>query len=434
MKDLDFDELDRAVNSLMTNVPKSDMPKPEETEKTLEITPTLDSKPVQPPHTPDEMPAKPAGPTAPPSAAPAPHAPAPTSSHSVAVPSRSSSVASRRGGRFMDVVHPSSDMKAPTPAAPARSIISRQGVTITPSAFVHEPVTSPAPARTSASTPVPKPVAAEKEDDTKSPVTPSLSPTLKPHVSEQASSKSDWPDPLELADFKDDSKKPETPTEPKPEEEVAKDESSPLTSPFLSGTKVEKRPLGGNNSSASEPGDEPDRAPAFGAKADTDMTVSDPEAQLPPKPKEVEPELPEELKGDLMAIEADTTTHQQKDVNANAVKSEEPAKPKSDDPGKETDSKSVVKSEDVGMPTPTTPLRDGEKPLAGGPTSIPQQYREEPSSGDKDNGAIYDTDTYHQPLTHPAKSKPSWLWVVWIIAILIIGAAAGATLYLLGVV
>jgi hypothetical protein len=81
------------------------------------------------------------------------------------------------------------------------------------------------------------------------------------------------------------------------------------------------------------------------------------------------------------------------------------------------------------MPTSTV-----EPVVPKGPISIPQQYKEEPSTGDAKNGAIYDTDTYHhQPLAHPKKKKSGWMWVIWIILILIIGAAAGAALYWAGI-
>ncbi len=176
--------------------------------------------------------------------------------------------------------------------------------------------------------------------------------------------------------------------------------------------------MGGGAEPASP--DEPGRAPAFGAKADTDLALADPNAQLPAAPSDVEPELPEELQGDLVAIEADTTTHRKPEE-----KPEEPAKGAMQETSLGTESKEENAS-------PSAPAE--EKPLPTGPTSIAQQYREEPNTGDQDNGAIYDTDTYHQPLAHPAKKKPSWLWIVWIVLILALGAAAGAGLYLIGIV
>src|SRR5882757_5500685 len=100
MKDLDFDELDRAVNTLMNDVPKSDLSGNDEDQmKTLSISPTLPD--ASPPVSND---------TAQPVVTPSPVAATATP---VAPPQARTSTppAARRGGRFMDVVHHSSDMK-----------------------------------------------------------------------------------------------------------------------------------------------------------------------------------------------------------------------------------------------------------------------------------------------------------------------------------
>ncbi|MNL44290.1 hypothetical protein D3C87_1668540 [compost metagenome] len=64
-----------------------------------------------------------------------------------------------------------------------------------------------------------------------------------------------------------------------------------------------------------------------------------------------------------------------------------------------------------------------------GPASIQPQYKEEPSSTKEEHAAIYDTDSYHKPLTHPAKKKSGWLWVLWIVLLLALGAGGAAALY-----
>lgn len=102
MADIDFDELDRAVNSLMGNLKANDDPAPKSQEKVLKIESTL------PPEPPKQEPAKESAekedePKAVPSEPP----------RRVAVPPR------RAGGRFMDVVHPAGDMRSKTPASPA---------------------------------------------------------------------------------------------------------------------------------------------------------------------------------------------------------------------------------------------------------------------------------------------------------------------------
>ncbi len=361
MKELDFDELDRAVNSLMTNVPKEAGGEDTASEKTVTITPTL-KKDEAPIFNGDGIPVR-------------------NASTPVAVPDRDTSVvtssappAARRAGRFMDVVHPSSNMKKST-SVPAP--VSRQGATIEPSSSFTPPVVD-------AATPIP-------------------TETVEP-----SAPKSDWPDPLEVANFEstgtDKNDKTEKESSSADEGTSNKDESmlsaanepDPLTSPFLPDTKVEKRPLGAPLSDALEP----DHTPVLSTSSDS-LTVDDPSSQLPANPKDVEPVLPAELHGDLVAIESDTT------------------------PSSEQEPK-VAPKESHTVTHVTTP---SEMPV--GPTSIAQQYREEPSTGDKNNGAIYDTDTYHQPLAHPPKKASGWLWTLWIVLILIVGAGLGAGVYML---
>ena len=63
-----------------------------------------------------------------------------------------------------------------------------------------------------------------------------------------------------------------------------------------------------------------------------------------------------------------------------------------------------------------------------GPTSITQQYKEQPSSNQQ-SGAIFDTESYHQPVIKPAHKKSSWLIIVWILLLVLLGAAAGWAVY-----
>jgi len=288
----------------------------------------------------------------------------------------------------MDVVHPSMDMKKPD--TPAPKPVSRQGATIAPSPSMTTPVT-PSPEEP-AQTPAPEPVSAAPQ--------PAMAPATTAH---QPQATSDWPDPLELA-----TEKADMPLTDKPEEQAkegtdtnSQPESTPLTSPFLPDTKVEKRPLGG-----AAPTDAVPELPVAGTGKEG-LTVDDPNAQLPPEPETTAP-LPAELQGDLVAIESGSAKEATVSHNA-AAPEEKPAEA-----------------------TVTEPPAEENKPT--GPVSIPQQYREEPSTGDQQSGAIYDTDTYHQPLAHPAKKKSGWLWVVWIILILVVGAGAGALLFFAGII
>lgn len=371
MKDLDFDELDKAVSSLMAGVKKSESDSTAAQPQSAPTTPTTDESPSE---------------TVAVSSSPAASSPRP------------SLAAKRTSGRFMDVVHPSARKKPETTSRPA----SRQGVAVEPL----NPSIAPEPI-----TPIPESEKAEvKEKD-------------EPAPTSSHSGTSDWPDPLDFAPSAGKLQEPIEVPEPMPvatlttEKEKSEDEpvtakekpedSSPLTSPFLPDTKVEKRPLGAN--AAVTP------APSV-TTANDDLVVVDEEDQLPATPKDVAPVLPEELNGDVMAIESDTTT-QKTSQKSEAVGSVMPAT-----------SEPTPSAEKVSEVTHT------EEPKVVGPTSIAQQYREEPSSGDQKNGSIYDTDDYHQPVAHPAKKKSGWMLVVWILLILIVGVAVGATLYMLKIV
>jgi len=360
VKDLDFDELDRAVNSLVAGAPgsnTSDEPK----EKTLDIdtgsSQQSTSDPLVAPVTP--------------------------------------SLAGRRStGRFMDVVHPSSDMRSAL-VMPERT--SHQGTTIDPS--VEMPVTT---------------------DEVKLPV-----PNNAPSVTTPKTN--DWPDPI---DFNESNKnvagKNDAPVENKDDNEDAdidriSDEitntldpkpDKPLDSPFLSGTKVEKRPLGSfsdeipTKTSISNPMSTPTSTPITQSSTTAKDTI------------ENDTPLPAELQDDLLLIEADSSAQPEE---------------KSD---KITDSIPATTTVDVSTANPVSEIKpksvasepiNDEKPT--GPTSITQQYKEQPSSGNQDTGAIYDTNVYHKTPMYPAKKKSSWLLILWIVILLVVGAGAGAAVY-----
>lgn len=162
-------------------------------------------------------------------------------------------------GRFMDVMHPSSDMKTATatsvetPAqateAESPSRLSREGATI-------QSPTPPAPAPR----PTPVPVAVTRE--TVSAFTPPPSP------------------------------KTERKVESVPVASVPSTE--PLTSPFIPDAKVEKRPLGGAAQDTS------DDLSSFDRPYDTDRSI---DTQLAPNQEVGELEMPAELSSDLLAIE-----------------------------------------------------------------------------------------------------------------------------------
>jgi hypothetical protein len=285
VQDIDFDELDRAVSSA-----SAPSPTPADETPSDAIAVTNRSTPR-------------------PDATPAP-------------------AARRSSGRFMDVVHPSSDMRTSS----------------------NEPERS-----------VPR----ESEDE----------------KSEERSVErtSDWPDPLDFHGFNAD--EPEKTEEaPTPEPALVEPEPpQPLESPFLSDTKVEKRPLGAFSTTETPAANEPD----------TLLLEAPDEELLTAKTEEKVEEAPTPEPVIEEAVEEGTP-------------------------------------QPVIEPTPEpTPIQEAPQ----GPTSITQQYKEQPSTADQPSGAIYDTETYHQPLTHTPKKKSGALVIVWILALILVGAGAGAAVY-----
>jgi hypothetical protein len=300
----------------------------------------------------------------------------------------------------MDVMRPGTTK----PETPVRRQ-SREGVAIDPTRPIVNDVT-PAPS-----------VIPQKDEESKNPSAPEAKKTepsasvneAKEEIEAETHAKEDWPDPIAMAGYEESElpKKAED-TEKKP------DADAPLVSPFLPDAKVEKRPLGGQPASLSS-----STPSALEVEAPTDeegdVASSDAVApQLPVSPEEEQKPLPEELSGDVIALESDanTLTEQPAPVDQEPIIQSMPKE--------ETETPAPMVAP---APAPTTP------PVPTGAISIPQQYKEEPSSGDKSTGSIYDTDTYHQPLAHPSSKKSGWLWVVWIVLILVLGAGVGAALY-----
>lgn len=362
MKDIDFDELDRAVNSLMGSV---DAPKPVSPEPTKGAT-----EPVIPAASSQESivavsvtsPAtvnptvSPVAPVSSPVGQPVTSIPA---KQEPSMPSTStpSLVPARKNGRFMDMVSAPTDRVRPaTPTAP-----SRDGLTITPRPQTEESQVEPAPVETD--------------------------PPAEPE--EVIASSTDMPDPLSMVE--DEASEPEVIDTPAP---------APAESPFITDAKVEKRPLNAgalttSEASVEQPTEVPLEQPLDEPGADhydTQRGADEP------------PELPQtpELDKDLVAIE-----------------SNEPS---------EVVAMSAPDAEVEAAPEP----EDKSVPL--GAASIAQQYKTQPSTGDQSHAAIYDATEYPDPMSHPAKQKSGWLWVVWVILLLGVGVGGAVVLYTLNII
>ncbi len=363
MKDIDFDELDQAVNSLMSS--------------SEEATPNPESSAIPSPvSTPQPIQTSQTGVTA--------DVPMPTSSVNTATP------AVRRAGRFMDMVHSSSDMRnRPT------TIPSREGVAIAPprSTAKQEPAVAE-PASEAVESQPSETVAAPLAAETQSIVAPSVDAT-------------NMPDPLEVdVAPKTDSATEDTTTSvdvPQPDALV----NQVNESPFLTDAKVEKRPLNSDPLAGTPPLVDLEAE----LKNDTSTDEEDKENSTQANGEDEPPAVPQvpELSSDLVAIEAGEKTESVVDATQTEESSKDDQTPQGD-----------ASKESSNKPT--------------GPTSIAQQYKTSESTGDKTHAAIYDATEYPTPLAHPAKKKSGWLWIIWVLVLLAIGCGGAVTLYLTGVI
>lgn len=339
MKDIDFEELDRAVSSHMNKGPK---PKPSVTTSTppapVKAVPLAAASTQKPVTTVVSQPARPA------------------------MPPRAITTAPSPKGRFMDMVRPA-PARDETIAPPSASI-PRQAAAVQP-VRLQPPVASSA--RTSESPPKPL-----------SDISPSAQ-TVRPNQSARL-------EPVALSGS----------------------EPTPLVSPFLKDAKVEKRPLGRTADAGgwSEPLSEPyDHEIDLISETETDLQASPPssrDAQVPEQP------LPAELNSELLSIEMNDG-----DGDGNGADLHEA-------------SLSHVRTASVShLAAPDEAGR-----LAASPAprqAIPAVQTELEAPG----GSVYDTAAYHQPLAHPAKKQPGWMYVAVTVLILLLGAAGGAALYYL---
>jgi len=439
MTELDFDELDKAVNNLMKEATGSE----EDISSSEQATPKAEidsgsNNPVIAPVSIDSSPS---------------NRPMDSGSSSLearpllrtdilatpAVRPDAASLATKRRGRFMDVVHPSSDMK--TTQTPRRV-----GATLQPMAPDIRPMDHSAPIAASRDEDIATiPDARDNEQPAIAQAPASADEDAQPlDTSHLDAPKNDYPDPIALQmereqtggdDAAVSSDVPvniESTDEPSHDDGVAIDISSqsaeveevpivrneaseafevgrvgeneasdmpltderPLTSPFLPNAKVEKRPLG--NASYDEVPHNVDSASHAELPTQSESEAADDQI-IAEQQEEVAIPLPAELSGAVMVVEGTNVPH------ADTAETRESNEPQ--------------------------PSGSQEPVATNGAGSIPPQYKEQPSSSPSANGAIYDTQTYHHPLAHPAKKKSGLGVVIWILVLLIIGALAGAAYF-----
>ena len=386
MKDIDFDELDRAVSSVLGGgVPKQD----EDSSSTSTAVADADqdglvdaSEPSASSET-TSSPQTTAGEVT-------------TDSPDGSRPSQAATpLAIKRRGKFMDVVHPSSDMN-PTSTVPmaARKSITPLAVAPTESQEPESDAVAPldVPSKTEEASAVVAETVTETEVSTSSTLEiaaddsavaeSSVEPetteqdqpeTTKASTEETASVDQPTVDSDQTAPAADVAAPAESLADPSPLESGdgfgASASSTPET-PFLSDAKVEKRPLGGF-------GDNPETADAPSEDAEPDAGV----VQTPPPVS-----LPRELQPDVVKVEAIPD-----DTQA-------PADP---------------------VETATAPV------LATVPAA---------AGSDGDTHSLFDTSSYHAPIAHAKKSStPGWVW--WMVGLLLClaaGAGVGYFLFIAG--
>lgn len=378
MKDIDFDELDRAVSSVLGQQGPAEV-----TASTTQAVATeepLETKTVSETGTPV------------------------ATSAEQAQASPATPLAIKRRGKFMDVMHPSADMTSAAPATPVKpprtspvlqplstdvapetsSVDTVESSTDTgivePTAKVDESHAligaEPAPVENL----LPEHVAADSEDmaEASDVTAPESSETITP--AEQGSSdtstdqiqdepvESLYVDPIELAQADEPAKEAETAENPE-SVAIAADTEQPAT-PFLADAQVDKRPLG-----------------AFGdteTAASETPTPESPEQPSVPVDAQASPAvpLPRELQPDVVQVES-----------ASAQEAE------------------------------TSPV-----PLASGVKS------DQEDDGRVEGHPLFDTSTYHEPIAAVhGKGLPGWMkWLIGLLLCLALGAGVGYFLFTAG--
>ncbi|HEY8886023.1 MAG TPA: hypothetical protein VIM31_00790 [Candidatus Microsaccharimonas sp.] len=351
MQDIDFDEIDRAVNSITNTNP----------EVSTHTSSVINSAVV----------------ISEPATEPAVQSP-------TLAPSSPSPAMRRSSGRFMDVVHPSSDMRPATgdrPSASSAPSLHREEV-------------------------------AEREVV-----------AVRPEPAATASAAFHWPDPIDLAaestpafapepveTISDATVEPAAEVVEEPAEPAAaldqsieddfedEEEASPLESPFLTDAKVEKRPLGAFSGADADLPLLEDPIPFSINSAPQPEVVAEAEPEVVELAHEEHEETPHELHPELLALDGHGVD--------------------------ETEDEALLLATNPPDPIPTT-----VDAITAGPTSITQQYTEQPSTASQPSGSIFDTEAYHQPLTHTTKKRSGVLVAVWIVALILVGGGIGAGIY-----
>lgn len=400
MTDIDFDELDKAVNSLMTQHEMTS----QQTEPAQLDTPS-------------------------PSPATTSHDEGQTSRPSTTAPVLSPAIR-RQGVRFMDVKPPTQGsrmrpVRQNPSEGPSRESVALEPQTsnITSPAQIHEevvPASEAAPEYAS--------YAPEAQDTTDAaelkPDFEGYSVEVPGDVAGKPSEEGEMNVAAEQFSSPAEEEQPVTTPEVSPEPA-----DTPMQSPFLSDVEVDKRPLGaamqellGGDVIADEQPLTQTSEPVS-TELHADMTMKEevgpeepvgpwpeeqvPDASLPPEP------LPPEFSAEVLALESDDAPGIQEAV-ARVIAT--PVTPEAT-PGQtvQTDAMehaSVQPTESVTLSQTT-------------PGDIPTQYAATAADAPEPSAIFDEAATEPQQLQHPEKKKSGWSVIIWIVLLLIIGVGGG---------
>lgn len=402
--DIDFDELDKAVGAVLggsqisavTETSSGSQPAPAETPAVTKPVdqPVADKKPV--------------------------------TSKAVKPAAKPASPALKRSsGRFMDMVHPSADMKKATPANPSTTA-SHAGLKLQPLSSDVKTTALESPA----SSPVENSKSTQSNYEPGPPDLAASGFVSMPDDDKAAASTTDWPDPLDVDKAQAETKPVDDPASTADGATGTNpviDSPEPVDGPFLNDQKVEKRPLG---AFAGEPqsSDEAVASNQPSPEADLQMAPAPVPAELQPEAVEVEAsEVPEKPDDETVGNQTDTAMSDESSNASVPVDNSDklPAPSTTDDESSksETDSASTVPVEKPAVDTVN---------LSG--QSIAPQYKSQPTDNDDVTAAtsVFDTQEYHQPLT-PSVGRKSLKKVVGLVGLVVllvlIGAAIGYAYY-----
>ena len=371
MQDIDFDELDRAVSSLISATPAANTdegaiaPTNEVSDTNFNAIPV-----VNPALTPNPV-ATPEPTLVPVNVNPAPVAQTP----STLVQNRPNL------GRAMDFVRPSNA----TPAVP------RQSVTISPISLTELPP-STNPFAKAAATPNPEQPTIEPVVEPVPIPEPVAVPAQNPIVNNIPIGGAITDPTLNVSEA--------------PE------------SPFIVDAKVEKRPLGAFSEGAAKEEVTNTPMPTYSAAINPLGNLNE-ESEI-----STDMPLPAELQNNLLEIESLDMAAQPTMPNPVTT---DPAAPAAESPATEVPvNVDISTTLQAASPAATAPVT--QQPNMA--TSIPQQYPASSDAAALKTGAIFDTSIYHNGANiKPPKKSNAWIWILTIVLVLI-GATIGVAVYM----